>query len=245
MRSRLGWQPIFPHQLCFRHDLLYLALFRKCGECRLWWQEELERSSGPVCPLTWLWFIAESLSIGGYEHSGYLTHLLRQYDKGLANVTLFLHGCPEHHLNFNFLRVVLRAVKFGTYAVAFLPLNGARLRKRWTPCLKGAYLRAFGANLTQPLQPYCCSQFAVSRDAILQNRWDSYDRMKRLVDGRSGTKDICSHPGATALALENFWHITFGELADPGWRQDDQRLPVAFRWEWYRQEIGEWEERLA
>ena len=82
-----------------------------------------------------------------------------------------------------------RSIAAGTYSVGFLPLNGPRHVRTLTPCLQAVHEEIFGENLTGLVGhrllhlvsvsvvslprlllrgPYCCAQFAVSRETIQQ-----------------------------------------------------------------------------
>lgn len=167
----------------------------------------------------------------GDECSAYLTHLVDRYWQ-LADFTIFLQSDPYDHLHFDFLDLVLRSLAAGTYSVPYLPLNGPRHVWTLTPCLQAVHEEIFGTNLTQLVGPYCCAQFIVSRDAMLKRSRRFYSRMLSLVDG-SRSVDLCGIEGTKrstqCYGYEFLWHVVFGEEVDPPNREDDPRLPVAFR----------------
>ncbi|CAJ1354599.1 unnamed protein product [Effrenium voratum] len=82
----------------------------------------------------------------------------------------------------------------GTYNVSFLPLNGPRHVRTLTPCLQAVHEEIFKTNLTQLIGPYCCAQFAVSRETIQARSEDFYLKMLGLVDG-SRDVDLCGVEG--------------------------------------------------
>lgn len=167
----------------------------------------------------------------GDECSAYLAHIVSQYDL-LADFTIFLQSDPQDHLHFDFFDLVLRSLAATTYAVPYLPLNGPRHVRTLTPCLSAVHEELFGTNLTDIIGPYCCAQFIVARDAIVRHPREFYVKMMELVDGTRNV-DLCGVEGTKrstqCYGYEFLWHIVFGEPPDPPSREDDARLPVAFR----------------
>jgi len=167
----------------------------------------------------------------GDECSGYLTHIVSRYDT-LADYTIFLQSDPQDHLHFDFLDLVLRSLAAATYSVPYMPLNGPRHVRTLTPCLQAVHEEIFGTNLTELIGPYCCAQFIVSRDRIRSRSEEFYASMLRLVDGTRNI-DLCGVEGTKrsshCYGYEFLWHMVFGEVADPPNREDDVRLPLAFR----------------
>ncbi|CAK8986081.1 unnamed protein product [Durusdinium trenchii] len=167
----------------------------------------------------------------GDECSAYLTHILGHYDR-LADQTIFLQSDPMDHLHFEFLDLVLRSIAAGTYNTSFLPLNGPRHVRTLTPCLQAVHEEIFQANLTELLGPYCCAQFAVSRETIRRHDKDFYLRMLGLVDG-SKNVDLCGMEGTKrstqCYGFEFLWHVVFGQVPEPASREDDPQLPVHLR----------------
>lgn len=167
----------------------------------------------------------------GDECSAYLAHIVSRYD-ALADFSIFLQSDPYDHLHFDFLDLVLRSMAATTYSVPYLPLNGPRHVRTLTPCLSAVHEELFGTNLTEILGPYCCAQFAVSGDTIRRHGRDFYERMLSLVDGTRSV-DLCGVEGTKrstqCYGYEFLWHVVFGEAVDPPNREDDVRLPIAFR----------------
>lgn len=167
----------------------------------------------------------------GDECSAYLTHILGSYEN-LADFTIFLQSDPMDHLHFDFLDLVLRSIAAGTYTTPFLPLNGPRHVRTLTPCLQAVHEEIFKENISELLGPYCCAQFAVSRDAIRRHDKDFYLHMLSLVDGSSNV-DLCGMEGTKrstqCYGFEFLWHVVFGEKPEPPGREDDVRLPLHLR----------------
>lgn len=167
----------------------------------------------------------------GDECSAYLTHIVSQYES-LADFTVFLQSDPHEHLHFDFLDLVLRSIAGLTYQTSFLPLNGPRHVRTLTPCLQAVHEELFGTNLSELIGPYCCAQFVVSSEAIRKHGLSFYQNMLSLVDGTRQT-DLCGVEGTKrstqCYGYEFLWHMIFGESADPPYREDDARLPVALR----------------
>eukprot|EP00928_Gymnodinium_smaydae_P049389 TRINITY_DN33133_c0_g1_i1.p1 TRINITY_DN33133_c0_g1~~TRINITY_DN33133_c0_g1_i1.p1 ORF type:complete len:308 (-),score=56.16 TRINITY_DN33133_c0_g1_i1:77-973(-) len=173
----------------------------------------------------------DARELRGNEHAGYVAHILRRYDD-LAEFTIFLHGDPAQHFNWDFFQTVMRSMNAGTYAIPVLPLNAVRYQKLWTPCLGALAKQIFRGNLTREgFQAYCCSQFVASRRAIRRRSRDFYARLRVLAGGggsgseaeeggpslrrRPRAPGSCGDPGAGHLAvgfaLEFFWQVVLGE----------------------------------
>jgi len=204
-----------------------LVIYEKCGQTSR--AEELN-TQGKFSTVTVVARPDRGLARGD-ECSAYLTHIVDRYWL-LADVTIFLQSDPHDHLHFDFLDLVLRSIGASTYSVPFLPLNGPRHVKTLTPCLQAVHEEIFGTNLTELIGPYCCAQFAVSRDAVHRHDRRFYAKMLGLVDG-SRRVDLCGLEGTKrstqCYGYEFLWHVVFGEEVDPPNREDDPRLPVAFR----------------
>lgn len=170
-------------------------------------------------------------STRGDECSAYLAHIVGRYDS-LADFTIFLQSDPHEHLHFDFLDLVLRSMAATTYSMPFLPLNGPKHVRTLTPCLSAVHEELFGTNLTEILGPYCCAQFAVARETIRRHDRSFYENMLSLVDGTRNV-DLCGVEGTKrstqCYGYEFLWHVVFNEAVDPPSREDDPRLPVAFR----------------
>eukprot|EP00439_Symbiodinium_sp_Y106_P057851 s275_g8.t1 len=139
-----------------------LFLYEKCGA----WTDPSSFAAGPFQAVR----VIARPDIGaarGDECSAYLTHILANYQK-LADFIVFLQSDPMDHLHMDFLDLVLRSIAAGTYDVGFLPLNGPRHVRTLTPCLQAVHEEIFGENLTALVGPYCCAQFAVSRETVQQ-----------------------------------------------------------------------------
>jgi len=167
----------------------------------------------------------------GDECSAYLAHIVANYDS-LADFTIFLQSDPQDHLHFDFFDLVLRSMAATTYSVPYLPLNGPRHVRTLTPCLSAVHEELFGTNLTEIIGPYCCAQFVVAGGTIRRHSREFYEKMLGLVDGTRNV-DLCGVEGTKrstqCYGYEFLWHIVFGEEVDPPSREDDTRLPVAFR----------------
>ncbi|CAE7693266.1 acbC [Symbiodinium sp. CCMP2592] len=203
-----------------------LFLYEKCGA----WTDPSSFAAGPFQAVR----VIARPDIGaarGDECSAYLTHILANYQK-LADFIVFLQSDPMDHLHMDFLDLVLRSIAAGTYDVGFLPLNGPRHVRTLTPCLQAVHEEIFGENLTALVGPYCCAQFAVSRETVQQRSLDFFSRMLSLVDG-SRDVDLCGVEGTKrstqCYGFEFLWHVVFGEEVDPPSREDDMRLPVSLR----------------
>jgi len=167
----------------------------------------------------------------GDECLGYLAHIVSRYAE-LATFTVFLQADPQEHLHFAFLRIVMKMIERGTYAVPHLPLNGARHVRTISPCLSAVHEAMFGVPMREPVGPYCCAQFIVQDARIRERPLSFYQNMIRLVDG-TVPYDLCA-PGRVTRSthcygMEFTWHLVFGEDYEQPLRQDDARLPTALR----------------
>eukprot|EP00929_Paragymnodinium_shiwhaense_P046032 TRINITY_DN23466_c0_g1_i1.p1 TRINITY_DN23466_c0_g1~~TRINITY_DN23466_c0_g1_i1.p1 ORF type:complete len:442 (-),score=69.22 TRINITY_DN23466_c0_g1_i1:104-1429(-) len=167
----------------------------------------------------------------GDECLGYLAHLVNRYDE-LATFTVFMQADPHDHMHFPFLKTVLKMVERGTYAVPYLPLNGARHVKTTTPCMNAIHKAIFGEEMLEPVGPYCCAQFVVWNARVRDRPVAFYKNMLELVDG-TVEQDLCA-PGRVTRSthcygMEFTWHLVFGEPYETPLRQDDIRLPTPLR----------------
>lgn len=173
------------------------------------------------------------------ECTAYLAHVVQNYNEGLADMTLFLHGDPSDHTPWGLLALVLRGLALGTLrGIGFMHLGAPRLVHTANPCQAGLFEAAMGRPQKGPLSTYCCSQFAVARERILERPLSDYIRMLRLVDG--SIPDLCERVGPAyelyrgqrlshCYFFEFMWHVIFGEGEELPLRADDVRLPVALR----------------
>lgn len=173
------------------------------------------------------------------ECTAYLAHVVRHYDSGFADMTLFLHGDPSDHTPFGLLNILFRGLALGSLRdLEFVHLGAPRLVHTANPCQAGLFEAAFGRAQRAPLSTYCCSQFAVAKRRILSRPLSDYARMMQLVDGT--IPDMCDRVGPAyeryrgarlshCYFFEFMWHVVFGEGEELPLRADDARLPVSLR----------------
>jgi hypothetical protein len=172
--------------------------------------------------------------VRGDECTGYLDHIVRNYDD-LADFIVFLQGDADHHMFLSFLDTALKGIIAGQYDTPFLHLNFHRHYQTTTPCMREVERVLF--DLPDPVPPvplvgtYCCAQFIVRKDRILARQKEFYQKALSMVDG--SVPDLCSptppRRSSHCYVLEYLWHVVFGEPRFLPHKPDDDRLPILLR----------------
>jgi len=163
------------------------------------------------------------------ECSAYLHHLVTKYDEP-ADFTFFFQADAGDHMEWPYLALVVKALERGTLQVPFVHLNYPRLVASLSPCREEVFRLIFDRTPRQMLGSYCCAQFVVSKERILANPRDRYERMSRMLFESSPDEchDIQGH-STHCLMFEVYWHVLFGEPDDLPARAENPTLPLFLR----------------
>ena len=209
----------------FAGSFAKLFVYEKCGVQSVFPPEITLMYPGGV-------FVIPKSDIGptrGDECTGYLDYIVTEYNR-LSDHTLFLQADPDHHLFISYLNTVLSVIKTGV-DLPFLHLNFHRHYQTVTPCMRDVEARLFGVSPLALIGTYCCAQFIVAKERILQRHASFYINALAMVDGT--LPDICSPTppkrSSHCYVLEYLWHVVFGEVRYLPHKPDDARLPLILR----------------
>jgi hypothetical protein len=163
----------------------------------------------------------------GYEASSYLKFIIANYEN-LPQYVLFLHGHENaHHQKRDIFEEIKQRKWFNKpyYSVNKFGLiqcmNGSihmcdQLRPLWDTYFRPYLKRDAPKNLVCD----CCAQFVISRDTILKNPKEAYEKwLQLLIEDYKKYSDIFKHTDQTmhspgkqiAMLFEYLWHIIFGQ----------------------------------
>jgi len=191
------------------------------------------------------------------ECSGYADHLMRTMEEGynLPDYTIFLHGDPSEHwsgFTYRYFELIIKSMLLGNFVnVPFLHISGPRLVATKNYCHDMVYEKLFGRQSEELVMTYCCGQFIVSRERMIQAR-SVIPNLHKLVSGQ--TPDLCERVGPSyenypgerlsyCYSIEFMWHIIFGEPDQLLLRSDDTRLPLFLRWKDNEEQLFKWSEQ--
>jgi len=163
------------------------------------------------------------------ECIAFLRHLIDRRND-IAEYTIFMQADAKDHLDLNYLRLVFRILVTTKLDVPFLHLNMHRVVKALTPCKQAIYHQLFDRD-PQNLQFYCCAQFLVRRDRIMDRDKGFYENMARMMDEQT-PQDKCNDiPGHSThcLMYEGMWHVLFGEQDYMPLHEDHTAVPYVLR----------------
>ena len=121
------------------------------------------------------------------ECTAYLAYILERYSQNdWPDYVAFLHDDAPRHIRPAFLNIAMQAIQRRTYDVGFLHLTHERYAATITPCFRTVYKMVFSEELgNRLLSSYCCSNFLVSKNRILGQTEEFYQRLSDLIfEGR-------------------------------------------------------------
>jgi hypothetical protein len=163
----------------------------------------------------------------GYEASSYLKFIIANYET-LPKYVLFLHGHENaHHQKRNIFDEIKERkwLDKNYYSVNKFGLtkcmNGSihicdQLRPIWDTYFRPYLKRDAPNNLICD----CCAQFVISRETILRNPKEAYEKwLQLLIDDYKKYPNVFKntpetpHPPGKQIAMlfEYFWHVIFGQ----------------------------------
>ncbi|CAJ1328636.1 unnamed protein product [Effrenium voratum] len=163
------------------------------------------------------------------ECSGYLRHLIDHYQDP-ADYTFFFQADAEDHMHFGYLSLVLKSIEQHALTSAFVHLNYPRLITSMSPCRAEVFRQLFDRYPGRNLGSYCCAQFMVSKERLLANPLERYQRMQQMLfsDSPAECHDIPGH-STLCLMFEVYWHVLFGEPDVLPLRSENSQLQLFLR----------------